>query len=180
METFGMRLMSVVKTEAIGIVTKIAIISIISSFIFNLSNETLVLIATIFLLFILIQKSLFYISNQFLLEMLYYLGIVYGIVYTAWTGDLKAEGNGVYLVSALLGYLLYKIFDTYKLYSIYTDIEKDVLNKVIEQLDKNDTISIHAIYQQVFMSKDEIIRTIKAQISDGKIPSSIEPIDIDS
>lgn len=174
MEKFYQRFCLTLKEKSIAVILKTAIIGTIMGYIFGLTPQIVLITATIFCLFIFIQKSLLFTSNQFLFELAYYVAIVFGTVIATILGYMQAEGPTAYFVAVLLAYLLYKIFNTYEIYSFYKSSEKKVLQYVIDQIDADSPISIHAIYKNLFMSKDEIIQTIKAHTIDGKIPDSIQ------
>ena len=177
MGSFGQRFLSAIKTDGVGIFAKIGIITLIGGYLFEIAPLTMAIIAIIGSAFLLTQKALRFFSNRYLLEMFYYLGIMYGIVITTWLGYIKAEGSTVYFVSALLGYLLYKTFNTYQNYSAYKNIEKDLLNYVVEQLETTEVVSIHAARKKSLFSSDEIKETISSFQQVNKLPNSLKIVE---
>lgn len=177
MKSFRQRFLSVIKTDGLPVFAKVGIITMIGGYLFDIAPLTMVIIAIIGFAFLMTQKTLRFISNRELIEMFYYISIIWGIVITAWLGYIAIEGFSGYFTSALLAYLLYKTFDCYKGYSAYKSIENNLLLNVLEQAETNKTISIHAAYQKSLLSKDEIIETISNFQQIGKLPLTLQIIE---
>lgn len=177
MGNFGQRFLSVVKTDGLAILAKVIIITIIGGYLFDMAPLTMAIIAIIGFAFLFTQKALRFLSSRELIEMFYYIGIIWGIVTATWLGYIETEGFPAYFTSALLAYLLYKTFDTYQEYTAYKKIENNLLINVLEQAETNQTVSIHAAYQKSLLSKDEIQETIANFQQIGKLPLTLQIIE---
>ncbi len=177
MGSFGQRFLSVVRSDGLAILAKVIIVTLIGGYLFNMAPLTMAIIAIIGFAFLFTQKALRFLSSRELIEMFYYIGVIWGIVIATWLGYIPTEGFPAYFTSALLGYLLYKTFDTYKGYSAYKTIENNLLINVLEQAETNQTVSIHAAYQKSLLSKDEILETIANFQQIGKLPQTLQLID---
>lgn len=177
MENFGQRFLSVIRTDGLAVIAKVGIITIIAGYLFNIAPLTMAIMAILGFAFLFTQKALRFLSSRELIEMFYYIGIIWGIVIATWLGYIETEGFSAYFTSALLGYILYKTFDSYKGYSAYKTIENDLLIYILEQAETNQTVSIHAAYQKSLLSKDEIIETIANFQQIGKLPLTLQIIE---
>lgn len=177
MEHFGQRFLSAIKTDGLAVLIKVSIITIIGGYLFNFAPLTMIIIAIIGFTFLFTQKALRFISSRQLFEMFYYIGIIVGIIIATWLGYIIPEGFTSYFVAALLAYLLYKTFDSYQEYSACKNIEKALLENILEQVEITKMVSIHSAYQKSLFSKSEIIETISMFQQIGKLPESLEIID---
>ena len=177
MAGFPQRFFSAIKNEGFPVILKTGIITIVGGYLFDITPLNMIIMALIFCFYTFTQKALRFFSNRYLLEMFYYLGIIWAIVLTSWLGYMKFEDTTVYFIGALLGYLFYKTFDTYRSYSVYKSIENDLLNNLLEQLETTKVISIHAARKKSLFNNDEIKETISSFQHVNKLPHSLKIID---
>lgn len=170
MSTLQNRVVSSIRKAFFPLAATLIFITLVGKHIFGISDHGLIIMDTVISLYIIYQKTLLFPSNQFLLEIYYYVAIIGGIIWAVWFKYISIDGYGLYFVVGLLLYLLLQIKKMYRGYGFLKKKEAYALSVILEQIEDTGVISVQRVYDKVIMTPDEIRNAIIGFQKEGRLP----------